>query len=49
VAGYCIGNDLSARDLQFDTGGQWLAGKTPDPFAPLGPYLVPRIRSIPTS
>ncbi len=40
VAGYCIGNDLSARDLQFDTGGQWLAGKTLDRFAPLGPYLI---------
>lgn len=40
VAGYCVGNDLSARDLQFDNGGQWLAGKTPDQFAPLGPYLV---------
>lgn len=40
VAGYCIGNDFSARDLQFDTGGQWLAGKTLDQFAPLGPYLV---------
>lgn len=41
VAGYCVGNDLSARDLQFDTGGQWLAGKTLDRFAPLGPYLIP--------
>ena len=40
VAGYCTGNDFSARDLQFDTGGQWLVGKTPDQFAPLGPYLV---------
>jgi len=40
VAGYCIGNDLSARDLQFDTGGQWLVGKTLDGFAPVGPYLV---------
>ncbi|HWW15661.1 MAG TPA: fumarylacetoacetate hydrolase family protein [Candidatus Dormibacteraeota bacterium] len=40
VAGYCVGNDLSARDLQFDRGGQWLAGKTLDRFAPLGPYLV---------
>jgi 2-keto-4-pentenoate hydratase/2-oxohepta-3-ene-1,7-dioic acid hydratase in catechol pathway len=40
VAGYCVGNDFSARDLQFDTGGQWLAGKTLDQFAPLGPYLV---------
>jgi 2-keto-4-pentenoate hydratase/2-oxohepta-3-ene-1,7-dioic acid hydratase in catechol pathway len=40
VAGYCVGNDLSARDLQFDRGGQWLIGKTLDHFAPLGPYLV---------
>ena len=40
VAGYCTGNDFSARDLQFDNGGQWMLGKTPDQFAPLGPYLV---------
>jgi len=40
VAGYCTGNDFSARDLQFDNGGQWMVGKTPDQFAPLGPYLV---------
>ncbi len=40
VAGYASGNDFTARDLQFDTGGQWLMGKTPDQFAPLGPYLV---------
>ena len=40
VAGYCTGNDFSARDLQFDTGGQWMIGKTLDQFAPLGPYLV---------
>jgi 2-keto-4-pentenoate hydratase/2-oxohepta-3-ene-1,7-dioic acid hydratase in catechol pathway len=40
VAGYCTGNDFSARDLQFDRGGQWMVGKTPDQFAPLGPYLV---------
>jgi len=40
VAGYCTGNDFTARDLQYETGGQWLIGKTPDQFAPLGPYLV---------
>lgn len=40
VAGYCTGNDFTARDLQFDTGGQWMIGKTPDQFAPLGPYFV---------
>jgi len=40
VAGYATGNDFTARDLQLDTGGQWMAGKTPDGFAPVGPYLV---------
>ncbi|ACB95988.1 fumarylacetoacetate hydrolase family protein [Beijerinckia indica] len=40
VAGYAIGHDFSARDLQFDTGGQWMAGKTLDGFAPIGPYFV---------
>jgi len=40
VAGYCTGNDFTARDLQLETGGQWLIGKTPDQFAPVGPYLV---------
>jgi 2-keto-4-pentenoate hydratase/2-oxohepta-3-ene-1,7-dioic acid hydratase in catechol pathway len=39
VFGYCNGNDLSARDLQFRTS-QWLLGKTPDGFAPMGPYVV---------
>jgi 2-keto-4-pentenoate hydratase/2-oxohepta-3-ene-1,7-dioic acid hydratase in catechol pathway len=40
VAGYCTGNDFTARDLQLETGGQWLIGKTPDHFAPVGPYMV---------
>lgn len=40
VAGYATGNDFTARDLQYDTGGQWLAGKTPDGFGPVGPYMV---------
>lgn len=40
VAGYATGNDFSARDLQLETGGQWMAGKTSDGFAPLGPHLV---------
>ncbi len=41
VAGYCTGNDFTARDLQLETpSGQWMIGKTPDQFAPLGPYLV---------
>ncbi|WP_246797450.1 fumarylacetoacetate hydrolase family protein [Burkholderia perseverans] len=41
VAGYAIGNDLSARTLQNLTT-QFMAGKTSDGFAPLGPWLVPR-------
>lgn len=41
VLGYCNGNDLSERALQLGTpGGQWLLGKTPDKFMPVGPYLV---------
>ncbi|MFC4798993.1 fumarylacetoacetate hydrolase family protein [Neobacillus sp. GCM10023253] len=40
VFGYTAGNDLSVRDLQFLTG-QWLIGKSPDGFAPIGPYVVP--------
>jgi 2-keto-4-pentenoate hydratase/2-oxohepta-3-ene-1,7-dioic acid hydratase in catechol pathway len=41
VAGYCTGNDFTARDLQLETPSkQWMIGKTPDQFAPLGPYMV---------
>ena len=41
AAGYCTGNDFTARDLQLETPSkQWMIGKTPDQFAPLGPYLV---------
>jgi 2-keto-4-pentenoate hydratase/2-oxohepta-3-ene-1,7-dioic acid hydratase in catechol pathway len=41
VAGYCCGNDVSARDWQLrKPGGQWLLGKSFDTFAPLGPVLV---------
>jgi 2-keto-4-pentenoate hydratase/2-oxohepta-3-ene-1,7-dioic acid hydratase in catechol pathway len=39
VAGYMPLNDISARDLQLQTG-QWMAGKAPDTFAPCGPELV---------
>lgn len=39
VFGYCVVNDLSARDLQLRTH-QWLLGKSCDDFSPLGPYLV---------
>jgi 2-keto-4-pentenoate hydratase/2-oxohepta-3-ene-1,7-dioic acid hydratase in catechol pathway len=41
VAGYTIGHDVSARDWQFKKDGkQWMAGKTFDTFAPVGPLLV---------
>jgi 2-keto-4-pentenoate hydratase/2-oxohepta-3-ene-1,7-dioic acid hydratase in catechol pathway len=40
VAGYTVFNDVSARDLQFRAGGQWVKGKGLDTFAPIGPYLV---------
>ncbi len=39
VAGYCTGNDFTARDMQYLTG-QFMIGKTFDGFAPLGPHLV---------
>jgi 2-keto-4-pentenoate hydratase/2-oxohepta-3-ene-1,7-dioic acid hydratase in catechol pathway len=41
VWGYTNGNDLSARDLQFQST-QWLLGKTLDGFGPMGPWLVSR-------
>lgn len=41
IAGYCCGNDVSARDWQMKKpGGQWLLGKSFDTFAPIGPVLV---------
>ena len=40
IAGFCTSNDFSARDLQLETGGQWMIGKTLDNFAPIGPYFV---------
>ena len=41
VAGYCIVNDVSERDYQrHGGGGQWIKGKSPETFAPIGPWLV---------
>lgn len=40
VAGFCIVNDVSARDFQMDRGGTWDKGKGCDTFGPLGPWLV---------
>ena len=49
VAGYTIGNDVSARSVTFSKGREkrpwdeffdWLNGKWADGFFPMGPYLV---------
>jgi len=43
VFGYATGNDFSARDLQLRDGrqgSQFMIGKTPDGFLPIGPYIV---------
>ncbi|MHB1424786.1 MAG: fumarylacetoacetate hydrolase family protein [Gemmataceae bacterium] len=41
LAGCTIGHDVSARDWQLKKDGkQWLAGKSFDTFAPIGPVLV---------
>lgn len=39
VAGYTIFNDVTARDIQ-KWQSQWMFGKTPDTFGPMGPALV---------
>ncbi|WP_026907930.1 fumarylacetoacetate hydrolase family protein [Paucisalibacillus globulus] len=39
IAGYTIGNDISARDLQKRTP-QWLQGKSVDKSTPVGPWVV---------
>ncbi|MVW79928.1 fumarylacetoacetate hydrolase family protein [Bordetella sp. 02P26C-1] len=41
VAGYCLVNDVSERELQLERGGgQWDKGKGLDTFCPVGPWLV---------
>jgi 5-carboxymethyl-2-hydroxymuconate isomerase len=39
VFGYTVGNDVSARDVQFSEG-QWVRAKSFDTFCPLGPVVV---------
>lgn len=46
VAGYTIGNDISARERLYrhdlrTIGTDWLSCKSAPTFLPLGPYLVP--------
>lgn len=40
IAGYTIGNDTTARDLQKRTP-QWLQGKSIDRTTPIGPWVIP--------
>jgi 2-keto-4-pentenoate hydratase/2-oxohepta-3-ene-1,7-dioic acid hydratase in catechol pathway len=42
VYGYCVANDVTARDLQQKIDAQWTRGKSLDTFCPLGPYIVTR-------
>lgn len=47
VAGYLVANDVSCREQTMRDDwplfcADWLAGKSFDTFAPLGPWLVPR-------
>jgi 2-keto-4-pentenoate hydratase/2-oxohepta-3-ene-1,7-dioic acid hydratase in catechol pathway len=42
VAGYCTINDLSEREFQLESTGQWVKGKSCDSFGPIGPWLVTR-------
>lgn len=42
VAGYCVGQDISDRGLQFsDRPPQFSLGKSRESFGPIGPALVP--------
>lgn len=46
VAGYTVGNDISARDRLYrpdlrTIGTDWLSCKSPPTFLPLGPCIVP--------
>jgi 2-keto-4-pentenoate hydratase/2-oxohepta-3-ene-1,7-dioic acid hydratase in catechol pathway len=48
VAGFMTTNDVSCRDLQIRADrpalrSDWLGGKSHDNFAPMGPFLVPRV------
>jgi 2-keto-4-pentenoate hydratase/2-oxohepta-3-ene-1,7-dioic acid hydratase in catechol pathway len=40
VGAYAVANDVSARDRQFEEGGQWTHSKSFDQFCPLGPWLT---------
>ncbi len=49
VFGYTVVNDVTARDLQRQHGGQWLKGKSLDGACPMGPWIVTRDELDPTN
>ena len=40
IAGFCVVNDVSERNFQLESTGQWVKGKSADSFGPVGPWLV---------
>ncbi|HLJ66867.1 MAG TPA: fumarylacetoacetate hydrolase family protein [Chloroflexota bacterium] len=40
VFGYTVVNDVSARDIQHNWGGQFFKGKSIDGYCPIGPWIV---------
>ncbi len=40
VLGYAVANDISARNVQREHGGQWFRGKSLDATCPVGPWIV---------
>jgi 2-keto-4-pentenoate hydratase/2-oxohepta-3-ene-1,7-dioic acid hydratase in catechol pathway len=42
VFGYTVLNDVTARDIQYEWGGQFFKGKSLDGFCPVGPWVVTR-------
>ena len=42
VFGFTVINDVTARDIQSDWGGQWFKGKSLDRSSPTGPWVVTR-------
>lgn len=40
IFGYTVCNDVSARDIQSEWGGQYFKGKSLDRSSPMGPWIV---------
>ena len=40
VAGYTLVNDVSERQYQLESTGQWVKGKSADTFCPVGPWVL---------